>query len=808
MEKKRKADQTIRTLTKENLDTVSTPHEILKETHKFYKSLFSAEPHDDNACAAFLNIQTPTLTENDKNSCEGKMTEPELLQAVNAMENNKSPGIDGLTTNFYKHFWPILGNKLTAVYNYALKAGSLSVTQRRGIITLIFKKGDRTLLKNWRPITLLTTDYKILTKALANRLKNVLPSIVHSDQTACIPGRTINDNVNLIRDAIHYTNESNTPLALISIDQLKAFDRVSHKFLFKVPDKFGFGPTMQRWIKTIYNNSSSSVKTNGWFTAFLNLKRGLRQGCALSMPLYILTAEILALHIRSNPTIRGLQTPDKQHEVKLSQYADDTSLLLRDINSITNTFHCLNNYERASGARINRDKCTGLWCGSFKNRSDKPLNLDWFNDFIPEPILGTIFGNIDCTQRNLEPRIHKIKNTIAAWTHRELSFKRKALVINGFLTSTLWYTATSCAILSWAISEIERSIYAFFWDNKAPLVNRDILALPTSEGGFNIHKIQWKINALRINTLRRLLNPAQAHWKSFMTHFLRVSNMHLGKLTLATTYSPTQIDQHIPAFHQDLLHAWATHRPHHSRTNTPVTLPDILNEPLFHNELIQLDGKPLYNSNWINAGITQIKDICYLAIPGLLPIHAIHEITLQQGPTDVSTRTMSKITNQFRDIIRALPPPWLRLIHLPPTTPTTTLQPCFSISNPRPKQPPQDIDQGKTRTFYLHFSRLRSPTIPALQHWQNSLTPPPIFNSTLWKLAYPPLVTNAQGDINWKILHRILPTAQRLYRMTVYHTTNCHHCGTTEDLEHILLTGRGPVLSLWYGRRHLQAVKI
>ena len=107
------------------------------------------------------------------------------------MQNNKSPGIDGLTTNFYKHFWNLLGPQLTNVYNYAFKQGILSTMQRRGVVTLIFKKGDRTRLKNWRPITLLTTDYKILTKTLAMRLRDVLHLLIHTDQTACIPGRTI-----------------------------------------------------------------------------------------------------------------------------------------------------------------------------------------------------------------------------------------------------------------------------------------------------------------------------------------------------------------------------------------------------------------------------------------------------------------------------------------------------------------------------------------------------------------------------------------------------------------------------------------
>ena len=227
------------------------------------------------------------------------------------------------------------------------------------------------MLKNWRTITLLTTDYKILTKALANRLQQVLSLIVHTDQTASIKGRTINDNTRLLHDAITYANDNNIPLALISVDQLKAFDRVAHELLFKALECFGFGPNFIRWINVIYNSVSSSVKTNGWLTAFINLERGLRQGCLLSIPLYVLTAETMACNIRNNPAIHGLRPPDSQAEVKLSQFADDTTLLLTDEPSITETLHTFDLYERTSGAKINKSQCKGLWCGSFAQRTDQ-----------------------------------------------------------------------------------------------------------------------------------------------------------------------------------------------------------------------------------------------------------------------------------------------------------------------------------------------------------------------------------------------------------------------------------------------------
>ena len=338
------------------------------------------------------------------------------------------------------------------------------------------KKGDRTNLSNWRPITLLTTDYKILTKALAHRLTQVLPTIINSDQTACIPGRTINDNISLIRDVIDYANETHTPLALISIDQMKAFDRTSH----------------------------------------------------------------------SNPRIQGITPPGSTAQVKLSQCADDTTFTLRDDASIQETFHLLSLYESASGAKINLEKCKGLWSGSFKHRTDQLLNFDWYNTYIPEKILGTFFGNVDCTRLNFDRRLHSLRNTIAAWKHRALSFKGKALVINGLLTSTLWYTATSVHLPPWAITELETEIYNFFWDYKKPLTTRDILALPLSEGGFNIHRPQTKIHALRLNTLRRLIAPEPGHWKHFMAHFLRLSSLNLGLHTLTLDYKPSDIDPIIP----------------------------------------------------------------------------------------------------------------------------------------------------------------------------------------------------------------------------------------------------------------------
>ena len=113
-----------------------------------------------------------------------------------------------------------------------------------------------------------------------------------------------------------------TPLVLRPLFDRPHWPRAWNR-LFHTLEQFGFGSVFIKWIKTIYNSISSSIKVNGWLTAFINLDRGLRQGCALSMPLYILTAEILVINIRANPSIQGLHLPQDSATAKLSQYADD-----------------------------------------------------------------------------------------------------------------------------------------------------------------------------------------------------------------------------------------------------------------------------------------------------------------------------------------------------------------------------------------------------------------------------------------------------------------------------------------------------
>ena len=165
------------------------------------------------------NPEIPKLSNNDVRICQGKLTVNECYKSLQLFKSNKSPGNDGLTVEFYRAFWHTLGNLMVDSLNYSYDYGELSNSQKQAIITLIEKKDkDRRDLANWRPISLINVDVKIGSKAIAKRLENVLPNIIHHNQSAYVKGRTISDAVRTIEDVIEFSKRYNIEGRMICID--------------------------------------------------------------------------------------------------------------------------------------------------------------------------------------------------------------------------------------------------------------------------------------------------------------------------------------------------------------------------------------------------------------------------------------------------------------------------------------------------------------------------------------------------------------------------------------------------------------
>ena len=294
----------------------------------------------------------------------------EIGKALKQLKNDKSPGNDGFTTNFYKFFWPDIKHLLFESYNYSFETGMLTNDQKRGILNLI-PKADKDLrfLKNWRPVSLLNTDYKILTKALANRIQKVLPKLIQADQVGYMKNRYIGENIRIIEDIMNYTDLERLPGFIILVDFEKAFDSVEWLFLFRTLKSFNFGPSFLKWIEILYNKIESCVSNNGYFSKYFELSRGIRQGCPISALLFILVAEVMAIKIRNDEKVCGIKF--RNIEYKICQLADDTTIFVKDTDSIMQLLSVMKKFQNCSGLKINVEKTEVIPVGiyKFKNKA-------------------------------------------------------------------------------------------------------------------------------------------------------------------------------------------------------------------------------------------------------------------------------------------------------------------------------------------------------------------------------------------------------------------------------------------------------
>ena len=438
--KKRGVDHQISALKTEDGVTVSDTAGLSDVITSFYSDLFRSQSTDDHCCSALLSNVSSTLSSVDAEDCEGLLSVAEYHAALVGMALRKAPGSDGLPMVFYVKFWDLLGEDLVCVLNSCLRSGRLSLSQRRGIISLSSKKGDRLDIRNWRPISLLNVDYKLAARAIAARLLKVIHIVVAKDQTCGVPGRFIGENVAFIRDVIDFATWSNSPVALLSLDQEKAFDRVEWSFMRDTLLAMGFGPSFISWVDLFYRDVESSVDVNGHLYPFFSLSRGVRQGCPLSPLLYVLVAEVLACSIRANPRIIGLSLPGSVSPLPaISQYADDTSLVVTTDDSIKATFETYSLFEKGSGAKLNQTKSKGLWLGSWTGRTDPPMALDWSPSKLK--ILGVYLGLGNLEEVNWRPCIDAVHNVLMSWWQRALSFQGRSLVINALALARVWYVA-------------------------------------------------------------------------------------------------------------------------------------------------------------------------------------------------------------------------------------------------------------------------------------------------------------------------------------------------------------------------------
>ena len=262
------------------------------------------------------------------------------------MNNNKTPGMDGIPVDFYKVFWTQLKTPFYEMVIHTYSEKILHTTAREGILNLIPKANkDTRYIKNLRPITLLNTDYKIIEKAIANKMLPALEHIIHKDQRGFMKNRRISVNIRKMLDIMHQVQKEDLETVVLSLDFVKCFDKCSFSILHGSLEFFGFGEIIKEWTKILYKNFRVKIQNNGHFSDSFPIKKGVHQGGCCSSVYFLVIAEILALALRSNEEIEGITIKDIKN--LLNQFADDMDIFSKSTEkSLKAIFHELDSFRK------------------------------------------------------------------------------------------------------------------------------------------------------------------------------------------------------------------------------------------------------------------------------------------------------------------------------------------------------------------------------------------------------------------------------------------------------------------------------
>lgn len=351
---KTRAIQNQTRLLKVNEHELKEKEKINNELHQFYQNLFSKNINNsqEKIVNYLNNTDTSKLSNEQREQCEGKLRESEVREALSKMENNKLPGNNGLTKEFYEALWLEIKNPVLKSFKKAFFSKELSISQKQAVIKLIEKKDrDKHFIKNWRPISLLNIDGKLVSKVLAKRIKKLLPFLISSNQTAYVENRYISEGGRLFSDILEITDLLKIDGLLVTLDIEKAFDSIDHMILINTLENFSFGKDFIRWIKILLKNQESCI-INGTTTKNFKLNRGTCQGNPISAYLFILVLEVVVILIKANNDIKGLTI--FSYNFLYTAYADDNTFFLKNQKSVLELLKVFDEFSLFQGLRPNK----------------------------------------------------------------------------------------------------------------------------------------------------------------------------------------------------------------------------------------------------------------------------------------------------------------------------------------------------------------------------------------------------------------------------------------------------------------------
>lgn len=468
---------------------------LRNEIFNNFSQKFKKQPVNNDNTDEILNTLTAHLDDHEKHNLAKPIEMSELETALRFSSKRSSPGPDGISYEFYTHCFDIIKNDLLKLFNtYYINEEYPPGLFTSGIITLIPKKGDKLDLQNKRPISMLNTDYKLFTKILWNRIQPILEKLIGPGQAACVKDSSCIHNLKLLRNVLIKANKSKKfKGAILSLDLEKAFDRVDHDFLWKILKKFNFPDNFISCLRKLYKNATSSVLFNGFLTSPFAILSSVRQGCPLSMVLFILYLEPLIRLIDRN--LKGVLIDN--NFVKVVAFADDINIFIRDDSEFDMTLHLIHYYSEYSKIKLNSKKSQFLRFNSCR------LGPQQVKEVEEMKILGITFKKdyVETIEKNYKDLTQSIIVSLILQQSRRLNLFQKVTILNTFILSKLWYVAQIFPPENKHICTLRSICGKFIWKGLFYKVERKELYLPVLEGGLSLIDVEAKCKALFVKNI-------------------------------------------------------------------------------------------------------------------------------------------------------------------------------------------------------------------------------------------------------------------------------------------------------------------
>ena len=581
--------------------------QILELQRNFYEKLYTKNDGIQENCKNIKLNAPKKLSENEKNDLDREITLEELQSAIKSMARNKSPGSDGLPVEWYVMFWTRIKDVYYEMVKFCLLRGKLQATTREGLISLLPKaEKDTKWLKHWRPIVLLNVDFKGLAKAIATRIKGVLGGIIEKDQNGFLKGRNIAHNLRKILDAMEFAEEHQLPMVLISIDFMKAFDRVEHNSVYKAMEIFNFGVNIIGMVKVLFADVQLCTVNNGYASQKFVLTRGLLQGNPIASYLFLLIIELLAIKIRQNNKIKGLKLPDTQEEILLAQFADDLGMILEFNQTGWEETVCeFRDFESCTGMLINYEKSTVYRMGSLRQSNARFYSgkkLQWTNE--PIKMLG-VYVTEDkqkLIKLNIDPLMSKAQNILKMWSTRGLSLYGKIMIINSLVASLFVHKLAVISTLPKVYAKkLDDLFRGFIWNQRKSRIDLKILKGLKENGGAGLVDIVNKDKSLKLQWIAHIMSNPQMKALAYS-----LLENKIGDMIWQTQLSAEHVRKIFKkeSFWVNVMQNWSE-----LTWDTPTGNQETRNQILWYNSNICINKIPVCYEFMHKAGINYIKDI-------------------------------------------------------------------------------------------------------------------------------------------------------------------------------------------------------